>query len=203
VINLPPSELLSEHESASGPIVTQVRGALIVSSLQTLRELDFMNRYLGHLPKVHHDEVLFALASSWLSADVALAHYGACEAMALGDRDLDAIGQHVSKRIMGTFLGTLLRSSRNLGAGATPVVPLRQYHRLWDRLLVGGGCTVRTSGMKDAYIESRGVPMFRYRYFRIAYMGLIRGAGLMFAKAVYTRVRKATNDSLSIDASWV
>src|ERR1044071_2433884 len=109
-------EVLSEHESASGPVVTQVRGALIVSSLQTLRELDFMDRYLGHLARVHHDEVLLALASSWLPASLALAHYGACDAMGLSDRDLDAIGQHVSQRIMGTFLGTLLRSSRNLGA---------------------------------------------------------------------------------------
>jgi hypothetical protein len=197
------NELLSEHESASGTIVTQVRGALIVSSLQTLRELNFMDAYLRHLPKVHHDDVLLALASSWLPARLALAHYGACEAMGLDESDLDAIGQHVSQRIMGTFLGTLLRSSRNLGAGATPVIPLRQYHRLWDRLLMGGGCTVRTSGLKDAYIESRGVPMFRYRYFRVAYMGLIRGAGLMFAKAIYTRVRTASDDSLSIDASWV
>jgi hypothetical protein len=203
MVTAPASELLSQHDSASGPLVTQVRGALVVSSLQTLRELGFLDRYLRCLPKVHHDEVLLALASSWLPVSLAMAHYTACETLALGERDLDAIGQHVSKRIMGTFLGTLLRSSRNLGAGTTPVIPLRQYHRLWDRLLMGGGCTVRTSGPKDAYIESRGVPMFRYRYFRVAYMGLIRGAGLMFAKAVYTRINKATDDMLSIDASWV
>lgn len=199
----PGSQLLSEHASAGGPLVTQVRGSLIVSSLQTLRELGYMESYLGHLPKVHHDEVLLALATSWLPVSLALAHYGACEAMDLGDPALDAIGKHVSKRIMGTFLGTLMRSSRDFGGVASPVIPLRQYHRLWDRLLMGGGCTVRTSGMKDAYIESRGVPMFRYRYFRVAYTGLIRGAGLMFAKAVYTRIRKASDDTLSIDASWV
>jgi hypothetical protein len=194
-------ELLSQHDSASGPTVTQVRGSLIVSSLQTLRELSLFERYLARLPKAHHENVLLALASSWLPIDVAMAHYGACEAMELAERDLDAIGQHVSKRIMGTFLGTMVRSSRNVGA--TPLIPLRQYHRLWDRLLMGGGCTVRTSGIKDAYIESRGVAMFRYRYFRIAYMGLIRGAGLMFSKAIYLRMSRASDDSLSIEASWV
>jgi hypothetical protein len=196
-------QLLTEHESAAGPTVVQVRGSLIVSSLQTLRELSHFERYLGHLHKAQHEPVLLALASSWLPLDLAMHHYGACEAMHLTEAELDAIGQHVSARIMGTFLGTLMRSSRQLGAAASPVIPLRQYHRLWDRLLLGGGCLVRSSGLKDAYIESRGVPMFRYRYFRIAYTGLIRGAGLMFAKAVYTRIRKATDESLSIDASWV
>jgi hypothetical protein len=197
------TEVVSHHDSANGRTVTQVRGSLIVSSLQTLRELNYLDAYLTHLPKKLHDEILFAVASSWLPVELALAHYGACEAMNLASPELEAIGQHVSSRIMGTFLGTLMRSSRDLGASATPLIPLRQYHRLWDRLLMGGGCTVRSSGIKDASIESRGVPMVRYRYFRIAYMGLIRGAGLMFAKAVYTRIGKASDTDLTIEASWV
>ena len=132
-----------------------------------------------------------------------MSHYAACEAMQLTEPQLLAIGEHVSERIMGTFLGTLLRSSRQLGASATPLVPLRQYHRLWERLLMGGGCTVRSTGLKDVSIESRGVPMFRYRYFRIAYTGLIKGAGHLFARKVYTRIRSATDSSLAVDASWV
>ena len=199
----PADQMLTEHESASGPRVLQVRGTLIVSSLQTLRELSLFDRYLSHLPAEQHERVLFASPASWVPLQVAMAHYGACEAMQLKDAELDNIGQHVSARIMGTFLGTLMRSSRDIGAGATPIVPLRQYHRLWDRLLLGGGCSVRLTGLKDACIESRGVPMFRYRYFRIAYTGLIRGAGLMFAKTVYTRIRNASNEALTIDASWV
>ena len=196
-------QILNQHESASGPRVVQVRGTLIVSSLQTLRELELFDRYLSHLPAEHHERVLFATPASWLSVHVAMAHYGACEAMQLKDAELDNLGQHVSARIMGTLLGTLMRSSRDLGAGATPIVPLRQYHRLWDRMLLGGGCSVRQTGLKDVCIESRGVPMFRYRYFRIAYTGLIRGAGLMFAKSVYTRIRNANDETLIIDASWV
>jgi len=197
------SQVLAHYDSESGSTVTQVRGSLIVSSLQTLRELGFLDAYLARLPKARHEQVLFVLASSWLPMDLALAHYGACEAMDLSSSELDAIGQHVSARIMGTFLGTLMRSSRQLGSSASPLIPLRQYHRLWERLLLGGGCTVRSSGLKDASIESRGIPMLRYRYFRIAYTGLIRGAGLMFAKTVYTRIRSASDDTLMIDASWV
>lgn len=191
------------HESSAGPLVLQVRGSLIASSLQTLRELNLFDRYVKGLANEHRDPILFALASSWLPVDLAMAHYGACEAMQLPEAELLKIGEHVAGRIMGTFLGTLLRSSRQLGASATPLIPLRQYHRLWDRLLLGGGCTVQSSGLKDVTIESRGAPMFRYRYFRVAYMGLIKGAGLLFAKNVFTRVRQASDTSLTIDASWV
>jgi hypothetical protein len=53
-----------------------------------------------------------------------------------------------------------------------------------------------------ARIDSRGVPMFRYRYFRIAYAGLIRGASLMFRPASETRILRSTDDSLSLEVSW-
>jgi ABC-type uncharacterized transport system permease subunit len=68
---------------------------------------------------------------------------------------------------------------------------------------VGGGCTVQASGLKDVTIESRGMPMFRYRYFRVAYTGLIRGAGHLFARKMFTRARKASDSALTVDISWV
>lgn len=174
-----------------------------MSSLQTLRELDYFPRYMEHLPSEFHDAVLFALASSWLPIEVAMAHYGACHAMALEEAELDKIGQAVSGRIMGTFLGTLLRGSRQIGATTAPLVALKHYDKLWDRLLLGGACIVRQTGPKDATIESRGVPMFRYHYFRVAYASLIRGAGLMFANTFYTRVRRSSDSAMIIDVSWV
>lgn len=193
-------ELLAEHHGPH-PSVTEVRGSLIASSLATLRDLQLHERYLACLPRPYHDPILFVLASSWVPVELALAHYAACDAMQLTDAELDGIGRHVSERIMGTFLGTLVRSSRKVGT--TTHVPLRQYPRLWERLLIGGSCSVHGLGLKDGRIESRGVPMFRYRYFRVAYASLIRGAGLMFRSVMHARIRKATDDSLTIDLSWV
>ena len=85
----------------------------------------------------------------------------------------------------------------------SPHIPLRHYDRLWDRLLFGGGCIVRETGPKDASVESLGVPMFQYRYFRVAYMGLMKGVGMMFSKATFTRSTRATSKSLTIHVSWV
>ncbi|MEY4577828.1 MAG: hypothetical protein RL701_2531 [Pseudomonadota bacterium] len=197
------SQLLIDHESAAGPTVLQVRGSLIVSSLQTLRDLGHFSRYEQNLPAALHDDVLYALAASWLPLEVAMAHYGACDAMNLQDSELDSIGQAVSGRIMGTFLGTILRGSRQVGAQAAPLVALRHYDKLWDRLLVGGTCHVRQTGPKDAVIASKGLGMFRYRYFRVAYASLIRGAGLMFAKIFYTRVQRTSDTSMVVGISWV
>lgn len=194
---------LVQHLSATGPTVVQVRGSLLVSSLQTLRELGLYPRYIGHLPESLHEHVLFALASSWISCELALAHYGACDAMQLGEDELQAVGEHVAKRILGSFLATLLRGSRALGAHVRPVAALQTYPRLWDRLLDGGACTVTQTGPKDAIIESRGVPMFRYSYFRAGYVSLIRGAGLMFGDTLYVKALRSTDSSMKIGLSWV
>lgn len=195
--------MLLEHCSGAGPRLLRVRGSLLVSSLQSLRELGLFERYHAHLPAAVHDDVVYALASSWLPCALAMQHYAACEAMALSDEELAAMGKHVAARIMGTFIATLVRGSRTVGAHMRPVVILQNYHRLWDRLLEGGGCRVEMTGMKDATIESSGVPMFRYRYFRIAYAGLIRGAGLLFGRAVYTKVLRASDDAIKVSISWV
>ena len=197
------SQLLIDHKSSAGDTVVQVRGSLIVSSLQTLRELEFFPRYLEHLPAASHDDVLLALAASWLPLNVAMTHYAACDAMRLDDTELEMIGQAVSGRIMGTFLGTLLRGSRQIGAPSAPLVALKHYDKLWDRLLVGGACNVVQTGPKDAIIESKGLPMFRYRYFRVAYASLIRGAGLMFANTFYARVQRSSDSTMIVSISWV
>lgn len=148
----------------------------------------------------HHDRILYILAASWVPVEDALLHYGACEAMNLSESELDTIGRHVSQRIMGTFVGTIVRTASHVLMPNR--VPLQQYPRLWERLMLGGSCGVYVCGAKDARIESRGVPMFRYRYFRIAYTGLIRGAGAMFRSSVQARNRNATDDSLTIELSW-
>jgi hypothetical protein len=197
---VPKYEVLADHQSAHGPTVLQVRGSLIASSLETIRQLGLFDRYEAHLPAQHHDAVVYVLAASWVPIDVAMAHYGACEEMQLTEPELHEIGRHVSQRIMGTFLGTLVRTASKIIA--TPGMPLRHYPRLWDRLLEGGGCTVSMMGSRDARIESRGVPMFRYRYFRIAYNGLIRGAASVFRSDVQTRIRNATDSALTIDLGW-
>lgn len=199
MLSKPADEIIVDYKSPQGSKVTQVRGALIASSLSTLRERDLFARYEQLLEPAHREQVLYCLAASWVPVEVVMAHYRACDAMGLTERELEALGNDVSKRIMGTFLATMVRSARSVASS----IPLRQYPRLWDRLLVGGSCKVRLFGPKDARIESNGVPMFTYRYFRAGYAGLVRGASLMFRTAAHVRVRGGSDESLVLDLSWV
>jgi hypothetical protein len=197
--------ILLDHSSANGPIMRNVRGSLIASSLQTLRELGYYERYLARLPERYREPVLFGLASSWLPLEVAEAHYQACDDLELDDSEIIALGEAVSKRIMGTFLGTILRSGRSVGASPTPWLVLGQYHRVCERILDGGKFMVTELGPKDAVVLTRGLPLFRSRYFRTATLGMFRGGVGVFSKSCFARelADRSTRDSLAVSLRWV
>ena len=195
---------LVDYRSPDGATVTRVRSTLLMSGIQALREFGYYERYVALLPAEHHERILYAVTPEWLPVEIACLHYRICDALELGPTDLDAIGQHVSQKIMGTFLGTLTRSSRTLGT--SPWLPLGQYDRLWERILVGGACQVEQVGPKDAIIRSFGIPMLESRYFRTAYQGVQRGAGLLFSKTVRAKAVAVPGDdphAAATQVSWV
>lgn len=194
-------QLLIDHESTGGPKVTHVRGSLVVSSLQTLRELGHYERYLERLAAAHREVVLATLALSWVRVDTAMAHYGACDALGLKAAEYDKMVQFVAKRFVGTVFGTLMRAAQQ--AGVTPLLPLGQFDRLWDRIFIGGSIRIRRTGPKDVVIDARGVPLFCYPYFRLGFFGMTQGSLLMFAKTMHGRILQSTQESVSISFSWV
>jgi len=197
--------VLLDHSGANGPVVRNVRGSLLASSLHTLRELGYYDRYLMQLPERYRESVLFALASSWLPLEVAEAHYQACDALELDDNAIIGIGEAVAKRIMGTFLGTLFRKGRGIGAAPTPWLVLGHYHRICERIVDGGKFTVFECGPKDAIVQTRGISLFRSRYFRTATLGMFRGGVGMFAKSCFARElpERSSRDTLTVSLRWV
>jgi len=197
--------ILLDHSSSNGPVMRNVRGALIASSLQTLREAGLFDRYVSHLPAQYHEPVLYGLASSWMPLEIAEAHYKACDDMQLDDSQLIAMGEAVSKRIMGTFLGTLLRTGRTFGAAPTPWLVLCQYHRICERILDGGKFMVIEVGPKDAIVQTRGLPLFRFRYFRTATLGMFRGGVNVFAKSCFAKElpERSSRENLTVSLRWV
>jgi hypothetical protein len=195
--------LLVDHVGEVGPEARHVRGALIASSLQTLKDSGHYDAYLTRLPKQHHEALLFCLASSWLPLQLAAVHYEACDSLGLDDREMLRIGEVVSHRIMGTFLGTMLRSARSLGATPTPWVVLKSYHKVCERLMDGGHYCVVQHGPKDALIETRGLSLFRYRYFRTAMVGMCRGAASIFARSCFSKELSAGPDRVRVSLRWV
>jgi hypothetical protein len=197
--------VLLDYASPNGPLTRNVRGSLIASSLQTLREQGHYARYESLLPAEHRETILFALASSWLPIEAAAAHYRTCDALKLDDTQMVEIGEAVARRIMGTFLGTLLRTGRSMGAAPTPWLVLNQYHRVCERIIDGGRHVVSELGPKDAMVQTRGLPLFEYRYFRTATLGMFRGGLGSFAKSCFARelTERATRDSIVVSLRWV
>jgi hypothetical protein len=195
-------QVLLDFTSPDGKTVTHVRSTLLQSSVQTLKDNGFFDRYQAALSPRYRDEILLTLAPTWHPIEVAMAHYEAWEALGFSLDELRAISESVSTRIMGTFVATMVRSSRN--AGATPWFPLSQYDKLWRRLFMGGSVRITERGPKDAMVESHGLAMFEGRCFPISYQGVVRTAMLLFAKNVFARTLPCKQRGSHVAAySWV
>jgi len=193
-----------EHQSPGGAQLVRVRGSLIVSSHQALRELGHFERYRALLPETRREQLLSCPANSWLPLELVELHYIACDALGLSEPATRAVGEAVSQRIMGTFLGTMMRSGRSVDAVPSPWIPLRQYGRICDRLLDGGSHVVTELGPKAALIETSGVSLLRFGYVRSAMLGIASGAAGLFAKSCSaSELPTADPAQIRISLHWV
>jgi len=154
--------------------VSAVRSTLIQSSLESLRTRGHYDRYLKLVDPRFRERILGTIAPEWLGMDIALAHYEACDALALGAQELLEIGEAVGERIQGTFIAMVVRRARVLGL--TPWVPLAQLQRLWDRLMSGGGVGLVRTGRNEARAEVCLLPLARFAYVRGSFGGSISAA---------------------------
>jgi hypothetical protein len=191
--------------SADGTVdpVVKVRSTLLASSLMGLRGRGLIDPYLKALPKEAHSPILDAVAGQWLDVELAMAHYAACEELALPVEEQFAAGWQVADRIQNSLLGTLVRIAK--GAGVTPWTGLEYFQRLWDRLLLGGSGAVYRLGPKEARVEICGVPMVQFAYFRNGWRGMFGGSGQLFANRLYIHEipRHTTGTTTAFRVSWV
>jgi hypothetical protein len=184
--------------------VTDVRSTLLQSSIGTLRNRGYYERYLTLLSPTYRDSILGTIAPEWMPLEAAIAHYDACQRLELSSAELVHLGEDVGSRIQGTFIGTIVRKARTIGL--TPWVPLAQFQRLWERLMQGGGIALYRTGPKDARIEVYQLPLARFPYFRSAFCGVIAsGIKIGSGRAVTVRTGDDRNAEakLVFRASWV
>ena len=198
-------EVILDYTSPLGPDTTHMRGTLLVNSLDNLRALGLYDRNLALLPKTHRDVIPYTLAASWIPIDIALAHYETCEALGLDQHQLKQMGEMMAKRVADTFLGTVLRASRNAGVEGLWLA-LKQNHRLLGRMYQGGGMSVLKTGPKDLILENTGLPIVTCRYWRTVYVHYMNAIGGMFTKVTYVqlaRPRLPHPHTIAIAGSWV
>ncbi len=174
---------------------TQFRSTWLSASLRSLRERNLLASYLEHLPRQHHEAMLQAVVGVWLPIEVAMAHYEACDALALSEKDIVTIGTEASDRAQGTMLGTATKLAA--GAGVTPWTLFAQLQRLWERIWIGGAVGVFSvtpagpdglppSGSgKEAQVEIVGWPCARIPYCRVAMRGVCLGMTELFCRRAF------------------
>ena len=193
------------HSPKPEPVipVARVRGTLLTSSLTALRSRGHIDRYMRLLPEEHHEAVGLVIAGSWVPISLALAHYGACNALGLTAAEQVDIGVDVAARIHGTFLGTITKLAT--GAGVTPWVGFRQVTRLWLRTVEGGSTTMTEIGPKEARIDVACPPLASNAYFRTAFRGIIQGGCELFSRKAYVRelTAQGNDETMVYRAAWV
>jgi hypothetical protein len=179
-----------------------VRSSLIQSSLQTLRNRGYYERHVPHLPREFHEVILNTLEPTWIPIEAALAHYQACEALDLSEQEQLDMGTAVGDRLQGTFLATMARTGKNLGA--TPWIILMNLDRLWDRTFQGGGCACYKLSPKDARCELLELPLAAVPYFRNAYRGVFLVAMNIFAQRAFCSIMSARSgpEQITFKVSW-
>jgi hypothetical protein len=179
-------------------IPKHIRSTVIISSRAALEAEGRFAEYESHLPIALREELRSAIAGTWLSFDVAVAHYAACEALALAASDQAHMGRKTGNRVNGTLLGTIARLARS--AGVTPWTLIEQLPRFWSRGFDGGEIKPERLGPKEARITILEQPLMRFGYFRHGLAGTAETQLTPFCSRAYVRVERF--DSHTCAASY-
>jgi hypothetical protein len=181
----------------------RVKSTLIQGSIASIKAVGLFERYESSLTGPWRDSVLGALAGTWLPLDVALAHYRACDAMALSAAQAAAVGRGVFDRVGPTFFGTVLRLGKS--AGITPWPVLAQIQRFWDRGYDGGAIRVTELGPKDARLDLVACPIANSAFYRSGVSGMVTAVIETFSRKAVVKEPESSReaDSMSLRAQWV
>jgi hypothetical protein len=164
-------------------LVSQVRSTLLTASLRALQLRGDLDRYFTLLPPERHATMKEMVAATWVPLPVADVHYRACNQLGYGPKEFLEMGRDVGHRIHGSVLSTLVMAAK--GAGVTPWTAFSHFGRLWERIFVGGGITVRKIAPKEAHVEVVALPLVGIPYYHSAQRALFLGILDLFCTKAY------------------
>jgi hypothetical protein len=202
-MGLSQADLFAHYPKGREPIaLRRVRSTLICSGIAEFRARGLFDAYAAKLDPPARDVLVNAIAGVWLSADIAMKHFGAIDSLGLTPTEAFEIGASSSRRVQQSVLQTVVHLAS--GAGATPWTVLQVYERLWPRIMDGGAFTISRAGPKDAVIEYRMVPPCRFPYFRNAFRGVNHAALGLFTTTVYVNEmpKRSSADGMAFHCAW-
>jgi hypothetical protein len=198
-------QVVLDYLSPQGSQVTDIRGILLQSRLQQLRDHGHYNDYMARLPERYRDPVVHALASSWAPVELTVVHFVTLDAMPLSDAQISHMGEPMGRGLFHNLFASLVRVARNSGAEAGIWVGLKQADRVFARMYHGGSCKVTKVGPKDAIIDIDGLPFADSRCFRIAHCAFLRGVFSFSTKACVCKPipSDGIGTRVAVSLSWV
>jgi|SoiMethySBSTD1v2_1073268.scaffolds.fasta_scaffold02406_21 hypothetical protein len=166
-------EILIPHEEEYQPVMA-VRNTLLQASLSELRDAGYYERYARNIDPAILRELSSNLAPSWVSIDLADAHYQACDEMSLSTEELHGLGQAVGVRVRQTSI--VVADNRTSNAPVDVWTIIGHLHRVWKRVYQGGSVQITRLGPRDELIELRGHTLYRHAYYRFASLAAITAA---------------------------
>jgi len=184
--------------------VTHVRGTVLANSLAIVRDRGLRDAYEARLPAEHHATMASLTPQAWFPVDFADAHYGVLSTLITDRAEQIEIGRESAARIQLNHLKTLFRAMRVTGA-VTPARALTLVQKVVDRVMQGGDVAVYRTGMKDAEIVCRDIPMVRHQYFRNSWAGWYERSLELTSPRVFVGQRRAPDgpESCVYTVSWV
>jgi hypothetical protein len=184
------------------PSATHIRSTLIASSVSALRARALFDAYRANLEPSRRDDLPATVAGYWLPITEGIAHYEACDRLALSMHDLIDNGASVGERNTKSALS--LAAKLAVGGGATPWTVLQQSRRLWERAFQGSGVAVFKLGPKEARFEIVSWPLARIDYNRISFRGILRSMLQPFCTQVYVNdiPRLCTPTTVGYRVAW-
>jgi hypothetical protein len=164
--------------------LTEVRTTALLSSQDALRTLGLHDAYLGCID-AHRGDLESLFAGAWVPVDVAMAHYRACDRLALPHAQIVDLGRMVSRSTHNILAAAVVRMARELGT--TPWNALTLADRLWARSFRGSAVSIERVAPKDAHIRIAGTPLAAVPYFRIALVGFCMAIAEIFGRKAFAR----------------
>lgn len=166
-------EVLIPHARTALPL-SAVRNVFIQSSLAGLKANGYYDRYTKLMDPGVLAQLQSSLGPGWVRVELATAHYEACDGMMLSAQELNEIGGQVGNRLQESVLVTSAKRVRDADFDMWDV--MLSLHRMWGRLYQGVSVQVVKLGPREKLIETRGLSLFRFHYYRQTSLAAISAA---------------------------
>jgi hypothetical protein len=182
------------------------RGTLLVTSRTLMRDGGYFDKYSRNLSPSDRERLDAVVPASWISLDLAHAHFEAADLLELPEVVIVTLARGVSERLHQVFLATAFRLVRE--AGLTPWNGIPTFAKLWARLFDGGALGVEQLGPKDGRLYFAAQPLLRHRYFRIGLRTHVERVFSLCAQHVHMSEVRGSRpqdalDAMTLLARWV